>query len=155
MKKLKVYIDTSVFGGFFDEEFKEYTIPLFSRLLNQDFEIIFSNVTASELSNAPEKVKKLAQQLPEKSTQYVTANEEALNLARKYIEEEVVGMTSFADCIHIALATIHNANILISWNFKHIVNVVRIIGYNSVNNSEGYKSIDIRSPRELLTYEEE
>lgn len=155
MKKLKIYIDTSVFGGYFDEEFKEFTIPLFSRLMSQDFEIIYSDITANELAGAPENVKKLVQHLPANSTQYVTANVEALNLARKYVEEEVVGMTSFADCVHIALATIHNANILISWNFKHIVNVVRIIGYNSVNNSEGYKSIDIRSPRELLTYEEE
>jgi hypothetical protein len=74
-------------------------------------------------------------------------------LAKKYIEDGVVGATSYADCLHIALATIHNVNILISWNFKHFVNVIRIVGYNSVNLSEGYKQIDIRSPRELLTYE--
>ena len=74
-------------------------------------------------------------------------------MAKKYIEDGVVGATSYADCLHIALATIHNVNILISWNFKHFVNVIRIVGYNSVNLSEGYKQIDIRSPRELLTYE--
>jgi len=69
-------------------------------------------------------------------------------LLNRYIEEGVVGQTSFIDCLHIAMATIHNANILVSWNFKHIVNVVRILGYNSVNLTESYKQLDIRSPRE-------
>lgn len=78
---------------------------------------------------------------------------ETANLAKRYIEEGVVGATSYADCLHIALATKHNVNILVSWNFKHIVNVVRIVGYNSVNLTEGYKTIDIRSPRELMNYE--
>ena len=64
-----------------------------------------------------------------------------------------VGKSSYADCLHIAIATIHNVNILVSWNFKHIVNVVKIIGDYSVNLAEGYKQLDIRSPRELLTYE--
>ena len=87
-------------------------------------------------------------------TKYVKSDIESANLAKRYIEEGVVGATSYADCLHIALATIHNANILVSWNFKHIVNVVRIVGYNAVNLSEGYKQIDIRSPRELITYED-
>jgi len=78
---------------------------------------------------------------------------ETVKLAKKYIEEGVVGATSYADCLHIAFPTKHNANILLSWNFKHIVNVVRIVGYNSVIMSEGYKPIDIRSPRELMNYE--
>ena len=71
-----------------------------------------------------------------------------------YISENVVGKTSFADCMHIALATIHKADILVSWNFKHIVNVTRIRGYNSVNLKLGYSMIDIRSPRELINYED-
>ena len=88
------------------------------------------------------------------STEYVKSDIETANLAKRYVEEGVVGATSYVDCLHIALATKHNANLLISWNFKHIVNVVRIVGYNSVNISEGYKQIDIRSPRELMTYED-
>ena len=63
-------------------------------------------------------------------------------------------MTSFAACLHIALATINNADYLISWNFKHIVNVQRIRGYNSVNIKKGYKQLKIRSPRDFITYED-
>ena len=70
-----------------------------------------------------------------------------------YIEEKVVGQTSFADCLHIALATINRADYLISWNFKHIVNVQRIRGYNSINIRRGYKELEIRSPRDFVVYD--
>lgn len=154
MKKQRIYLDTSVFGGLYDEEFNEYTEPLFERIRKSEFEIIHSNVTELELEKAPEKIKAALKLLPKNSTEYVKSDIETANLAKKYIEEGVVGSTSYVDCLHIALATKHNTNILVSWNFKHIVNVLRIIGYNSVNISQGYKPIDIRSPRELMNYED-
>lgn len=154
MKKQGIYLDTSVFGGLFDKEFKEFTEPLFRRIDNNEFVVIYSNVTMDELSSAPEKVRFRAESLPVISTEFVKSDIESAQLAKKYIDENVVGKTSFAYCLHIAIATIQNADIPVSWNFKHIVNVVKIIGYNSVNLAEGYKQIDIRSPRELLTYED-
>ena len=154
MKKQRIYLDTSVFGGLYDEEFKDYTEPLFERIKKSEFEIIHSNITEQELENAPNKIKTTTELLPKNSTKFVKSDIESAKLAKRYIEEGVVGSTSYADCLHIALATIHNANVLVSWNFKHIVNVVRIIGYNSVNIAEGYKQIDIRSPRELIDYED-
>ena len=74
-------------------------------------------------------------------------------MATKYIAEKVVGQTSYADCLHIAIATINRADFLVSWNFKHIVNVQRISGYNSINIKNGYKQLEIRSPREFEKYE--
>jgi hypothetical protein len=70
-----------------------------------------------------------------------------------YITEKVVGKTSYADCLHIALATINRADFLVSWNFKHIVNIERIKGYNSINIKNCYKQLKIRSPREFKNYE--
>jgi len=154
VKKQLLYLDTSVFGGLFDEEFKEFTEPLFRRIDKNEFDVIFSDVTRKELITAPEKIRKRAESLPKISTIFVQSKIESVQLAKKYIDEGVVGKTSYVDCLHIALATIHNANVLVSWNFKHIVNMVRIIGYNAVNLTEGYKQIDIRSPRELLNYED-
>ena len=87
--------------------------------------------------------------------EFVEVVDETVELASTYINEKVVGKTSFDDCLHIALATIHKADYLISWNFKHIVNVERIRGYNSVNIKLGYSTIDIRSPREFMKYENE
>ncbi len=151
----RFYIDTSVFGGHFDEEFAEHTIPLFDRLRNDEFILLFSTVTQDELVNAPENVIKLVKSIKTESTEFLETTVEAIDLASEYINEGVVGKTSFADCLHIALATINKADFLISWNFKHIVNVQRISGYNSINIKNGYKQLEIRSPREFKNYEEE
>lgn len=151
--KQRIYIDTSVFGGYFDKEFAEHTFPLFDRFQNNEFIILFSTVTQDELENAPERVKKLVNGLRAENTEYLEITDEAVELATEYIAEKVVGHTSYADCLHIALATINRADFLISWNFKHIVNVQRIRGYNSINIKNGYRQLDIRSPREFKKYE--
>ena len=151
----RLYLDTSVFGGYFDVEFAEFTVPLFERIKNEDFIVLFSTVTQDELENAPLNVKELVQGLKVKSTDFLEITDESVDLATEYIAGKVVGSTSFADCLHIALATIHRADYLISWNFKHIVNVDRIRGYNSINIKNGYKQLDIRSPRDFLKYEED
>jgi len=126
---------------------------LFDRLDENEFIILFSTVTQDELENAPEEVKQLVKGLKIENTEYLETTDEAVELANKYIAEKVVGQTSYADCLHIALATINRADFLISWNFKHIVNVQRIRGYNSINIKNGYRQLDIRSPREFKKYE--
>ncbi len=153
--KQRIYIDTSVFGGYFDEEFAEHTIPLFDRLKNKEFTLLFSSVTQDELENAPDKVKELVKNIKTDSTEFLDTTDEAVDLATEYITEKVVGQTSYADCLHIALATINRADFLVSWNFKHIVNVQRIRGYNSINIKNGYRQIEIRSPREFEKYEDD
>jgi predicted nucleic acid-binding protein len=152
--KQRIYIDTSVFGGYFDEEFSEFTKPLFDRLQQGEFKLLFSAVTQDELSLAPNKVKKLVKSLKVENTEFTETNDEAVELATQYIAEKVVGQTSFADCLHIALATINRADYLISWNFKHIVNVQRIRGYNAINIKNGYRVLEIRSPRDFMTYDD-
>ncbi|MEO6949351.1 MAG: hypothetical protein ABI123_06975, partial [Ginsengibacter sp.] len=102
---------------------------------------------------APEKVRNFFKDLEKENLEIIYVDEEALKLARKYIDENVVGKTSFDDCVHIALATIHKVDILISWNFKHIVNIYRIRGYNSVNLRSGYQTLEIRSPKDIIGYE--
>ena len=153
--KQRIYIDTSVFGGYFDEEFKEHTIPLFDRIQEGDFIILYSTVTQDELENAPDKVKEFVKSLRADLTEYIETNDETVELATEYILQKVVGHTGYADCLHIALATINRADYLVSWNFKHIVNIERIRGYNSINIKNGYNELEIRSPREFEKYEDE
>ena len=152
--KQKIYIDTSVFGGYFDEEFSNQTIPLFERIKNEEFILLYSSVTQGELENAPNYVKELVKSLKVDFTEYIDVSDEAIDLADEYISEKVVGLTSYADCLHIALAIINRADYLVSWNFKHIVNIQRIIGYNAINIKNGYKQLEIRSPREFQKYED-
>jgi predicted nucleic acid-binding protein len=151
----RLYIDTSVFGGHYDVEFAEFTVPLFERVKNGEFTTLFSTVTQEELENAPENVRELVQHLKIEYTELLEVTDEAVDLANEYIAEKVVGQTSYADCLHIALATINRADFLISWNFKHIVNVDRIRGYNAINIKNGYKQLEIRSPRDFVRYEDD
>ena len=150
----KIYLDTSVFGGFYDSDFEEETQILFEKIKLGQFQVIYSNTTEEELLGAPEKVQELLPNLPESLKTRVELTEEAVNLADTYLAENVVGRTSRSDCFHIAMATIYEVDILVSWNFKHIVNVKRIRGYNAVNMKLGYKTIDIRSPKEIIYNED-
>lgn len=111
-------------------------------------------MTDIELEPAPVKIRNLANSLSESNIEFVDIQDQATALAEEYLKENVVGKTSRADCIHIAIATLSNADILVSWNFKHIVNVNRIRGYNSVNYKLGHKILEIRTPREILEYED-
>lgn len=154
MKKPIIYNDTSVYGGYFDIEFRDETALLFDRIGKSEFVVMYSDLVQGELQNAPNTVKQLVKNIEKDVMLFVETSQEAFILANEYIEEGVVGKTSFADCLHIALASINNADILVSWNYKHIVNVRRIKGYNSVNIMKGYKQIDIRSPKELIYYED-
>jgi hypothetical protein len=104
--------------------------------------------------NAPREVKDFLETIPNNLKNKVELTEEAVKLADTYIEEKVVGKTSREDCFHIAMETINKADILVSWNFKHIVNVFKIRGYNAVNLKLGYSQIDIRSPKDIVSYEE-
>jgi len=106
------------------------------------------------LLKAPEHIRLYFKNLPKENTERVIINKEIIELATKYIDEKVVGKTSFDDCLHIATATLNKADILVSWNFKHIVNVYRIRGYNSINLRMNYLSLEIRSPKEILEYED-
>ncbi|MEO8887633.1 MAG: type II toxin-antitoxin system VapC family toxin [Mucilaginibacter sp.] len=153
--KQRFYFDTSVFGGVYDTEFEEPTLQLFEKVKLGEITCMYSDLTIAELNNAPKKVSDYFESLPAKNLEFVEITSDSLELARQYISEKVVGETSFDDCIHIALATTNKADILVSWNFKHIVNVYRIRGYNSVNLRKGYTTIEIRSPKDIVSYEDD
>jgi len=146
----RIYLDTSVFGGYFESEFDLWTKILFDKIIQGEIKMLYSQMTEIELGNAPQHIKKLIEEIPEQNIEFLLLTDEANRLAEFYINENVVGKTSLADCIHIALATLNNADILASWNFKHIVNVTRIRGYNSVNYKHGHKILEIRTPREII-----
>ena len=146
----RIYFDTSVFGGIYDTEFEKETTLLFEKVALGQIICVYSNLTESELSKAPQQIKDFFQDLKNEHKEVIFVTPESLQLAQTYIDENVVGQTSLDDCIHIATATLSKVDILVSWNFKHIVNVYRIRGYNSVNLRLGYTTIDIRSPKEIV-----
>jgi predicted nucleic acid-binding protein len=150
--KPRLYFDASVFGGIYDEEFQFETEKLFEMVKNREIICVYSDLTITELENAPEKVKMHFKNLPSVNMLKVDITEESFSLADQYIAEKVVGRTSYDDCLHIATATLNKVDYLVSWNFKHIVNVFRIRGYNSINIKNGFVQLDIRSPKEIVNY---
>jgi hypothetical protein len=148
----RIYIDTSVFGGYFDSEFDGPTKRFFKDLNAQNVTILVSEILELEIYKAPDHIVELFESLV--NIERVELTDQAKQLAELYVSENVVGRTSMADCQHIALATINRADVLASWNFKHIVNLERIRGYNSINFREGYQMTEIRTPNEIFRDED-
>ena len=151
--KQRIYLDTSVIGDAFDEEFKKITIQLFEMAVAKKITLVISDVTEKELANAPLEVISFFSALNKDDIEFISNNEECTNLANVYIKEGVVGQTSFDYCQHIAIATVYKVDVLASWNFKHIVNIIRIRAYNSVNLKLGYTVLEIRPPNQIIDYE--
>ena len=143
----RVYADTSVVGAVADEEIKrQQTRPFWDAVRRCEIVIIVSDVLKNELEGAPQHVRDFFGSLPESQIEWIDSTDESDALAERYIAENVVGKSSLVDCKHIALATLANADVLVSWNCKHIANIERGKGYNSVNEKLGYPRIAIRTP---------
>lgn len=153
--KPRLYFDTSVFGGVYDEEFEEISTLLFEKVRLGQIICVYSDLSETELQSAPPRVKEFFADLPKEFLEFVEVTEEAYELAQKYLDDKVVAPTSADDCRHIATATLNKVDFLVSWNFKHIVNVFRIRGYNSINLRCGYSQLDIRSPKEIVYNEDD
>ncbi|HEV7590854.1 MAG TPA: hypothetical protein VGO40_22275 [Longimicrobium sp.] len=152
MKIARVYLDTSVLGGCFDQEFAPWSNGLMADFDTGRFVPVVSDLLAAEVANAPEHVRALHDKLLALPAQRVRATPEALHLLAAYEAHSVLGPKYRSDMLHIALATIADVDVLVSWNFKHIVRFDKIRLYNAVNLEQGYKSLTIHSPREVTTY---
>lgn len=147
---IKVYVDTSVFGGCFDVEFEEWSNKLIEEFKAGLKVLVISDLTLKELEGAPPNVRNLVEDISGGHKEYVVLNDEARGLARHYIEEGVVSEGYLVDAQHIAIATVSRVDVLVSWNFKHMVNLSKIRLYNSVNLKYEHPLLEIRSPREVL-----
>jgi hypothetical protein len=151
--RFRIYFDTSVLGGCFDQEFAKW-----SNALVRDFRVgrltpVLSDVTAAEVRDAPESVRDLHQELLTLVDRVLPLTAEALSLVAAYEARKILPAKYAADMRHIALATIDEVDSLVSWNFKHVVRLEKIRLFNEVNVQLGYKPLSILSPREVTTYE--
>jgi len=150
MHKIRVYVDTSVFGGVHDDEFAEFSKQFFDQVRQGRFVVLLSRLTTDELEDAPEEVLHVLTHLQPDQVEPVALTEEVSELAEQYIQAGVLGEASIDDATHVAAATVAGADLIVSWNFRHIVNFNRILGYNAVNTGSGYRSMVILSPREVV-----
>ena len=151
--KQRIYIDTSVMGGYYDLEFEIATRQMFERIIDKEFEVYFSEINEAELMNAPQQVREVRGLIPSDCFHYAEMTDEAKKLALLYISEKALGQASRNDAYHIALASVNRIDCLISWNFKHIVNYDKIKMFNAINMRFGYPLINICSPLEFMKYD--
>jgi len=147
--RIRVYVDTSVFGGTQDDEFIVASNDFFEQVRLGAYVVLLSDETQRELAASPEAVQDVWLDLPPASVELIGLDDEARSLADEYINARVLGEASIADALHVAAATVANADLILSWNFRHIVNYNRIRGFNSVNVRMGYRAMTILSPREV------
>jgi predicted nucleic acid-binding protein len=148
--KLRVYVDNSVVGGCDDEEFRDHSKRLMACFAKGDLILVLSSLTLQELAAAPDRVRLHLAAVPEEHIEALSLTAAASELAQAYIDQGVISPRMRADAQHIAIASVARVDVLVSWNFKHIVNLRRIHGYNSVNLRMGYPTLEIRAPREVL-----
>ena len=146
----RFYFDTSVISGVFDTEFEEHSTILMERVKLGQIKAVISEVAEEEIMKARKEIRDFYKSLPKDSIEFVEITKDALLLADTYIAAKVVGKTSRSDCLHIGIATACKVDLLVSWNFKHIVNIYRIRGYNSVNTKLGFPPLEIRSPKDIV-----
>jgi hypothetical protein len=139
-----------VVGGCEDDEFAEHSLRLMDCFVRGDSVLVVSTLTLQELAAAPEQVRNHLARVPEVHIETLQLDAEAMELAEAYIAAGVIAAKMRADAQHIAMATVARVDVLVSWNFKHVVNLQRIHGYNSLNLRRGYPLLEIRAPREVL-----
>jgi len=148
LKKLRVYLENSAIGGYFDVEFAEPTKKLFELFKDGTYIPVISTHVIDEINKgAPEKVK---ENLLTLQFEKYEITEDMMLLAEKYMEQKIVSENYRDDALHIAIATVSGVDVLVSWNFKHIVNLSKIKMFNSVNILEGYNALEIRTPQEVI-----
>lgn len=153
MKIPTLYLDTSVIGGYFDDEWRDATRELWRQMQAGHFRFVTSTVTLDEMDAAPENVRGLfASTFP--LTDIINPSEESEALAVAYIEHRVLSPNYTDDARHVGVCTVAQIDYLVSWNFRHLVNVEREKGFNAVNLLQGYRTIRIINPLQLI-YENE
>ena len=153
MKKQTVYLDTSVIGGCFDKEFQTWSNGIINDIENGFYKGATSKIVMAELSMAPLNVKQKYEYLLDLGLETYETNKDVEFLLDAYLDRGILSDRFINDMTHIALATVHHADILVSWNFKHIVHYDKITKFNAVNLEYGFRQLTILSPREVTTYE--
>lgn len=144
-----VYVDTSVLGGCFDPEFAGASLALFDKFRKGQQQMMHSDILKKELKEAPEKVRMQLEKIPLRYKTLVRSTAKATALSEIYIKEGLLTRKDKMDAMHIAMATLNCADILASWNFRHMVNRDKVKLYNSINKFMGYRTIEIKSPRDF------
>ena len=150
MKVPTLYLDTSVIGGGFDDEWKDATLELFRQAGGGLYRLVTSVVAKREVQDAPPRVQEQFATLFADSARVHPLTDEAESLAQAYVAAGVVTAKYVDDARHVAIATVQGIAVIVSWNFHHLANLRREAGFNAVTLLQGYPQVRILSPLELI-----
>ena len=157
MDKIKVYLDTSVISHLLQNDVPEKmadTRQLWEMFRAGKYDVYLSTVTLEELKSCSEpKQSQLFDYLGQIDYTLVQINDNVAEVAQEIIEMGILTKKSYDDCQHIGAAIVSECDCIISWNFKHIVNIKTIRGIRAINNLKGRKPIEILNPTVLLESE--
>lgn len=157
MEKLKIYLDTSVISYLMQDDVPEKmadTLKLWEMFKQGKYDVYLSTVTLQEISDCSEpKRSKLFEYLGQIEYIPIEITDNMSDIAQQLIDMGILTQKSYDDCQHIASAVIRGCDCIISWNFKHIVNIKTIRGVRAITNLKGYKPIEILNPSVLLESE--
>lgn len=148
----RIYTDTSMIGGCFDAEFAPWSNGLLKDFRSGTYLPVVSDVVAAEIEDAPEPVREVYAELLQLGAQFLEVDEAVLRLADTYQQRGILTPQFYDDGVHISLATAARVDVLVSWNFRHIVRYDKIRLFNAVNLELGYQPLQIYSPREVTQY---
>ncbi|MBU0611195.1 MAG: PIN domain-containing protein [Armatimonadetes bacterium] len=149
---MRVYADTSVYSGAFEANGEEPSRNIFRLAERGRLILVISPLLRMEIAGAPPMVQDLFEDMASRAEQ-AQGQAEAEALMEAYLRAGIVTENHEADALHVALATVNQCDVIVSWNFRHIVNFRRIPLYNAVNVLQGYGHIAIYSPMELMEYD--
>ena len=149
MRTLPIYLDSSVIGGYFDAEFEDATGKLWLEMEAGTYRFLSSLLVDQEIADAPQRVQDLMAATFNQAD-LLPITPEVEELAAAYMVQKIVPVRYEDDATHVAIASVHQIGLLASWNFKHLVNFQRETAFNAVNLLQGYPSIRILSPLELI-----
>jgi len=155
MKKLKFYLDTSVLNFALTDKpelalQKKATVDLLDEIRQSKYEGCISDQVFIEIERAsPPEIEALKNLINTLDLEVLTINKETESLADKYVSEGLIPLKYREDALHIAIATINEADLIVSWNFEHIVKMKTKHGVIAVNTLLGYKAVEIISPQEV------
>jgi len=151
MERMRVYIDASVLGGYYDDEFAESTKAFIAALLAGKATALISDTLVGELVDAPERVQDVLDRVRAGDCERLGLPEQAEELRDAYLAAGVLTPKWADDALHVAHACVARADVIVSWNFRHLVNPLRIRRFNGVNAAQGYGPIVIMTPKDLVS----
>lgn len=143
-----------MFGGPFDDAFAEPSKRFFDQVRDGRFVLVTSVIVEAELAEAPKSVRDLWDEMLAVA-EVAEVSEDALALRQAYLKEGILGEKSANDALHVALASVARCELIVSWNFRHIVHFDKIRLYNAMNVLQGYPEVGIFAPTEVVHYEED